>query len=388
MSPDTPVVRVASSRFQSLLARHRAFWQRGEGTLLRSVGLFAGSAPVHLIQPNGQVLTRTERLTPDMIDPSAMVAEAENWNPARLDESLAAQGQFLIAVGLGDQMPISHALAKIPWLEAMLGCPVKMTDGQIWSEKYEGDAEDIIRRGSNVEHNAWLDLYREFLRQLQARLGRRFPLTANTLMRGTCDLVAAILGVKEACLAWLDDPALTSRLMRVCTDAHLAMIEAGNKIVKPFAGGYLSGYALWAPGPVLRTQADHSTLLSPRIYEQQIMPYDIEVIRSCPYSVFHLHNPGLHVAPLLLQIPELSAIEVVVDPYPKPERRPYEAAMYRRIQEHKPLILDVNFPDRAEADALLAELSPRGLCFNARFDSAALAALSPDMAGRETWILD
>lgn len=374
-------------RFKKLLAKHTRFWQRGEDSLLRSAGLFAPSAPVHLRQADGSALTRSERLTPDMVDPAAMVAEAEAWDAAQVDSSLPAQGQFVIVAGLGDQMPICHAPVKFPWLEAMLGCPIKMTDGQIWSEKYEGDVEDVIRRGASFEHNPWLDVYREFLRLLQQRIAPRFPLTANTLLRGTCDLVAAVLGVKEACLAWLDEPELCSRLMRVCTDANLAIIEAGNKIIEPFAGGFMSGYSLWAPGPVLRTQADHSTLLSPRIYEQQILPYDIEIIRSCPFSVLHLHNPGLHVAPLLVQVPELSAIEVVVDPYPTAQRRRYEVAMYHLIQQHKPLILDVGFPDVDEAEALLAELSPRGLCFNARFDEASYAALPAGYPGCEAWLL-
>jgi hypothetical protein len=380
-------VTLSGRQMQQVLAKHERFWRRGDDSLLRSAGLFAPSAPVRLAQSDGSAITRSERLTPDMVDPAAMAAEAAAWDVERIDDSLPAQGQFMIAAGLGEQMPISHAITKIPWLEAMLGCPVKMTDGQIWSEPYEGDPEEIIARGANFEHNPWLDLYCEFLRQAQAHLAGRFPVTANTLFRGTCDLVAAVLGVKEAAIAWLDDPMLVNRLMRVCTDANLAAIEAGNKILKPFAGGYLSGYAIWTPAPVVRTQADHSTLLSPRIYEQQILPYDREVISSCPYSVLHLHNPGLHVAPALVQVAELSAIEVVVDPYPQPERRRYEVQMYQMIQQHKPLILDVGFPSVSEADALLSELSPRGLAFNARFDEATLAALPRDYPGRRPWFL-
>jgi hypothetical protein len=378
---------VGDRQIQDLLQRHKRFWQCEDDSLLRSAGLFAASAPVHLCQADGTSITRSERLTPDMVDVAAMVAEAEQWALVQADSSLPAQGQFLIVAGLGDQLPMCHAITKIPWIEAMLGCPVAMTDGQIWSEPYQGDPNEVIQRGANFEHNPWLQLYVEFLRQLQDRVRNHFPLTANTLLRGVCDLVAAILGVKEACVAWLDDPSLMARLLRVCTDANLAVIEAGNKVVEPFQGGFVCGFGIWAPGPVLRTQADHSTLLSPRIYEQQILPYDIEVIRSCPYSILHLHNPGLHVAPALVQVPELSAIEVVVDPYPRPERRAYEVQMYRMIQEHKPLILDVNFPDAAEAEALLHELSPRGLAFNARFDDATLAALPTDYPGSDAWIM-
>jgi len=387
MADGPACVAVTEQRLRDVLARHRRFWRREEDSLLRSAGLFAASAPVHLRQSDGTSITRARRLTPDMVDVAAMVAEAEQWQTLQADSSLPAQGQFLIATGLGDQLPMSHAITKIPWLEAMLGCPVSMTDGQIWSEPYEGDPSEVIRRGANFDRNPWLQLYVEFLRLLQDRVGAHFPVTANTLLRGTCDLVAAILGVKEACMAWLDDPQLTARLMRVCTDANLAVIEAGNKIVKPFQNGYLSGFGIWAPGPVLRTQADHSTLLSPHIYEEQILPYDTEIIRSCPYSVLHLHNPGLHVAPALVQVPELSALEVVVDPYPRPERRAYEVQMYQMIQQHKPLILDVNFPDVGELYALLGELSTRGLALNARFDEATWVSLPAGFPGSDAWIV-
>ena len=381
-------IDVSSQRFRELRARHEGFWKRADGSLLRSAGVFTSGSGIGLRQPDGSVLTRVKRLTPDMIDPAAMLDEAEEWTQKQVDAARDAPDQFVLTPGLGDLLPMAHCLNKVPWLEAVVGCPVEMTDGQIWSEPYEGDPRDIIARGANFEHNPWLQLYEEFLRLLQERFAGRFPVTANTLLRGNCDLVAAILGVREACIAWLDDPQLVSKLMRVCTDANLAAIEAGNKIVKPFAGGYLSGFGIWAPGPVLRTQADHSTLLSPLIYEKQIMPYDIEVFKSCAYSVIHLHNPGVHIVPLLVQIPELSAIEVVVDPYPSPARRVIEMSMYRLVQEHKPLIIDGNFPSQQEAEAALSELSPRGLCYNPRFDEATFASLPTDWPGRRPWLLE
>jgi hypothetical protein len=294
--------------------------------------------------------------------------------------------------GLGDLLPFSHPFFKIPWIEAMLGCPITMTEGQIWVQPHPGGAQAVIQEGGKLEHNAWFQLYREFLRQLRSRLDDRFPVTANTLLRGPCDLVAAILGVREACVGWIDEPELMAKLMRVCTDANLAVIEAGNELLKPYAdgpaeGGYMSGWGIWAPGPVVRTQADHSTLLSPEMYENQIFPFDLEVIRACPCCIFHLHNPGLHVAPALLEVDELGVIEVVVDPYPEEERKPYEMAMYKRILERKPLILDVNFPSLEEADWVLGELSHRGLDLNARFSPETLASLPAGTPASETYLL-
>ena len=321
-----------------------------------------------------------------MIDPASLINDVEAWDPGRLDGSLAAQGQFLVSVGLGDLLPQSSPLGK-PWIEAMLGCPLKITGGQIWNQHYEGDPEEVIHRGANFEHNPWFQLYLEFLRQLQDRLEDRYPVSANTLLRGPSDLAAAVMGVQEACMGWIDRPLFMARLMRVCTDAVLTVVEAGYKIVKPFANGYLSGWRVWAAAPVFDNQADHSTLLSRKMYERQILPYDLEVIRCCPVSTFHIHNCGLRIASLLVQIAELDAIEVEVDPYPDAERKPYEVEMLQMIQEHKPLILGVNFPSLEEADSLLAQLSPRGLCFNARFDPATFASLPAGLPGSETWLL-
>jgi len=379
-------VRKDSPRFQALLSRHKAFWQRGAHSSLRSFGVFAPSARVALRQPDGSVITQAERLEPDMVDPGALIRAFRTWDPDE-DAHLTFHRRFCAFPGVGDLMPFSQPYFKIPWIEAMLGCPIKMTEGQIWVDRYEGEPERAIRNGVRFEHNPWFQLYQEFLRQLQNLIGDRYPVSANTLLRGTSDLAAAIMGVKEACIGWIEEPALMARLMRVCTDANLAVIDAGNKTLAPFQGGYMSGFALWSPGPVVRTQADHSTLLSAQMYERQILPYDLEVIRACPVCIFHIHNNGLHVAPLLTEIPELDAIEIVVDPYPQGERRAFEIEAMQTIQEHKPLILDANFPTFEEAERVRDQLDPHGLCLNARFDAETFFSL-PKSADSEMWVLD
>ena len=123
------------------------------------------------------------------------------------------------------------------------------------------------------------------------------------------------------------------------------------------------------------------------LYARQVLPYDLEVIRACPRCIFHIHNNGYHIAPHLVQIPELDVIEVVVDPYPDAERKQYEIEMLQMIQRHKPLIVDVNFPSFQEAEQLLAQLSPRGLCYNARFDPETFASSAPHIPGKMAWLL-
>jgi hypothetical protein len=382
-------VPVNSVEFQTLLIKHRAFLQRADqNSFLRSSGVFAPSVPVKLPQPDGRIVERATHLSPDRVDPTSLIDAFDAWNMAQSDVVEIAQGQTLAFCGIGDMLPFSQPFFKIPWLEAMLGCPITMTEGQIWVERYEGDLEKLAGQGINLAQNPWFDLYLAFLRQLETRLGNRHPVTTNTLLRGPSDLVAALMGVQEACIGWIQQPEWMARLMRVCTDVNLAVIEAGYKVLKPFAGGYVSGFGIWTPSPVVRTQADHSALLSPQMYAAQILPYDTEIVRACPSCIFHIHNNGLHVAPYLVHIPELDVIQVVVDPYPTGERKRYEIEMLRMIQQHKLLLLDINFPSREEADWFLAQLLPRGLCFNARFSPETFRAAPLDMPGSEFWVLE
>jgi hypothetical protein len=380
-------ISTESAAFRTLLDRHCAFWRRTEhDSFLRVSTQNQPALPVGLPQRDGRIITDAAQVTPDMVIPERLIEQAERVDLAAPGGINLLHSQYLAYVGQGDAPPHTYPFGKIPWLEAMLGCPIMITEGQIWSERYRGDPHEVIARGANFEHNAWFQLYLEFLRQLPPRLGRRFLVSANTLLRGTSDLAAAIMGVQEAAIGWLDDPLFMARLLRVCTDAILAVVAAGYKALAPAHGGYMATWDLWGPAPVVATQADHSSLLSARIYEQQILPYDLEVAACCPLSIFHLHNNGLHVAPALVQCPEITVLEVAIDPYPTGKRKIWEVEMLQRIQQHKPLILNTAFPSYAESAWLLSQLDRRGLYFSARF--AADAADLPDhVPGSDAWIL-
>ena len=383
---DLQRVSPKSERFRALLDRHAAFWRHGEDGFLRVTTQYEPSLPVGLPQADGSVVSSAEVVTPDMVVPALLIDQAARmdlWAPGGIS---LLHSQYLAYVGHGDAPPSACPFGKIPWLEAMLGCPITMTEGHIWSEPYAGDPREVIARGADIERSPWFQLYLEFVRLLPARLGDRFLVSANALLRGACDLAAAILGVQGAAVGWLDDPPFMARVLRVCTDANLKVVEAGYRMLSPAHGGYLATWDIWGPAPIVATQADHSSLLSARVYEEQILPFDLEVARACPLCVFHLHNNGLHVAPALMERPEISAIEVVFDPYPIGKRRAWEVAMLQRIQQHKPLILNTVFPSYAECEWLLNQLDRRGLLFNARF-AADAPDLPDDMPGSDPWIL-
>jgi hypothetical protein len=123
------------------------------------------------------------------------------------------------------------------------------------------------------------------------------------------------------------------------------------------------------------------------MYKQQILPYDLEVIRSCPISIFHIHNYGLHIVPFLIDVPELNAIEVFTDPYLKEKsRKLYELETLKKVLPYKPLILDVYLTNLQEGKWLLDNLPKKGLFFKAYFDYEIYSNLPNGFPGKKIWI--
>jgi hypothetical protein len=379
---------VSKEILRDTLKRHKDFLGKfSQRSFLNHTKIYAPSVGIHLKQNDDKFLDSCEHLETNYINPDILIKEIENYNLDQLNDFLAFKGQYLVSVGQGDFIPLASPLQKIPWLEAMIGCPLKMTEGQIWPETYPHDLEDLLLNGIHFESNPWFQLYLDFIKKLQNRIKNRFFISSASLIRGPSDLVANIMGVEEACIGWLENPSLMARLMRFCTDAILTVVEAGKKVLKKSYNGYPSKWGIWSPNYIIDTQSDHSVLVSPEIYKQQILPYDSEVIRSCPVSIFHIHNNGLHIVPALIAIPELDIIEVMIDPYPIEESRKfYELEILKEILKYKSLMIDVYLPNLEEYRWLLDNLPKKGLFFRAMFDYDIYTTLPEDFPGKQIWI--
>ena len=378
-------LEISAEHTRSVVERHAAFWKRDAG-VLRYTGVYSQSSPVSLPTADGGVITDAESIEPKMVQPDELINIIEQYDDDRLDAHLALKGEYLVNVGQGDFLPLAMPLMKFPWLEAILGCRIEMTVGQIWDKEYTGDPEDIASDTSSFDHNPWFELYVEFIKRLQERLSGRFFVSTSSNQRGVSDLVAAVMGVQAALIGWIDSPRFMSRILRRCTDAVLALGEATNAVVEPALGGYACKWGLWCPDKVVATQADHASLVSPDVYAAQILPYDREVFRSSPLSIIHLHNNGLHHAPALMNLPDLDAIQVWMDPYPASDRRRFEVDMLQRIADRKPLIVDVYQSDLDESDWLLGQLTGRAVFYKNWVDPEVYDGLPDDHPGTDRWL--
>jgi hypothetical protein len=255
----------------------------------------------------------------------------------------------------------------LPWLEASVGCGVVAdhTTGSTRSIAPPGFASNPIVPEFS-ESNPWVAKLLEFIPVLAERSAGRYPV-GTTLMRGIADILSGLYGGGEFVLRMIDEPEELHRVIEALTRFWIAFGSCLMDHLPLFHGGTGSfQYALWSPGKFIWLQEDAAALLSPRMYEQFILPADTALAAAFEHSIFHLH-PTRFIPTKYLVETKLSAIELHIDSGgPSAEDL---AGHYRTVLARKPLYI---WGDVTEADLefVLTALPVPGLAINLVVESA------------------
>ncbi|MDP6698676.1 MAG: hypothetical protein QGH25_03440 [Candidatus Latescibacteria bacterium] len=325
-------------QLQPLLERHEAFWRREGGAALKRVTDHVPLRPREgMPLKDGSRVAEGAFIAPEQVDPGQFGADGPG---------AAVRGDFIA----GASPP------HLCWTEAIIGCPVQVVTGGPWAEPF---AADWTRPDQLEPDERWLERLDAFVDMLAAYAGGAYPVV-QPLMRGPIDMMAAALGHEAMCVALLQEPERSDAFLARCAEIFIATAQRRLDRTPPFAGGYLSGYGIWAPGSVVRTQVDNATMLSPAVYRERVLPHDRRVIEAFDYPLIHLHSASLHIADDLFAIEALKAIQVSLD-YPGGPLAAEVLPILAEILKHKPLI--VTGPVGAAELEALEGLEPQGgLC--------------------------
>jgi hypothetical protein len=190
----------------------------------------------------------------------------------------------------------------VPWLEGMLGCPVRYSieAGSIsarspsWATGDDaGDVAAALCR-EPLEANPWYRKLVEFVGALAEEAGGRFAV-ALPLTRGPWDLVAALRGTERLYLDLYDNPEGAARLADACAELWIAVTTRLAAAIPTWHGGYVSFLGVWAPTFDPMPQDDASVSVSPELYRRVMASADRRVARRWANPIFHLHSAGLQV---------------------------------------------------------------------------------------------
>jgi hypothetical protein len=276
---------------------------------------------------------------------------------------------------------VGSAYWGIPWLEAMLGCPVSVAAASCRAEPFLSDPRDFAALDADLDANPWLDALLGFSEELVRFAGGRFPV-CPPLLRGPGDVASAILGGTGFVTGLLDQPDAVQRLLDHAARARSAVLRRLQSVLPAWhethaAGGYPS--RVWCRPSVAYYQEDSAALLNPRLFRQFLLPLAKAACDAAEVNFIHLHSACLYPLEMLLEDDSFDVLQINID---HDGVAPPLAALLptlRRVQAaRRPLLLWGELtPD--DWRLVRGELSPAGLSLQVFMKP--LAGAAPHLVG-------
>lgn len=282
----------------------------------------------------------------------------------------------------GDDYPLVMApFVYVPWMEAIMGCPIISSPNSLWAEPCVDDWRSWDWDGRALER-PWAEKLIELMRGLVKLSDGRIPV-APTLMRGPSDIMAAMRGATRFSTDTIDFPDEVRRIARICADVWIEVGKAQLDIISECGDGYMAGdhgLRVWAPDKIVWLQEDAMALLSPELYRQFYLPEDRRIARVFPYTAFHLHGSALWAVDDLVAVPEIDVLELNFEDATTDEEGTFGA--WKKIQAHKPLVIWLPGDEYIETriKRIIAELPKAGVSIQMTAENIAEAKDTTAMA--------
>ena len=158
--------------------------------------------------------------------------------------------------------------------------------------------EDISKSGLMPRAIEYIDYYKAIL---PPELHIYLPDT-----QGPFDIAHLIRG-DEIFIDFYEDPEFIHRLMELSTQAYIKVSLLMKEIIgEPYASGYHTSLYMAKGG--VRMCEDTTTLLSPKIVEEFVIPYIVKALKPFGGGWIHFCGRGDHLLDLFLNIEEVRGI--------------------------------------------------------------------------------
>ena len=272
---------------------------------------------------------------------------------------------------MNDDFPfVAAPVVSIPWMEAIMGCPIMCKDNSIWAEPCVEDWSDWSAP-EDIENNPWLLKLCEVASALVSHSNGRYPVSL-TLMRGPADIISAMRGAQNYIWDMIDDPELMQTVADKIADVYIAAAKAQFAVIPQGNDGYIcgdQGMRLWRSERFIWLQEDALALLSPAIYREVIYPADCKIVSAFKHAAFHLHATALWAIDELFKIPGLDTIELNLESATIDLEETFAA--WKKIRDKRTLVIWAQYEENFESwmGRFLKEIPHSGVNFQiALFD--------------------
>jgi len=263
----------------------------------------------------------------------------------------------------GDAFPLFEPQLGPGSLAIHLGSPPRFAPETVWYDPIIADLAAAPLPAYDPGERYWVftrELAREALRRFGDRALVGFPDLIENL-----DILASLRGAQNLLLDLVDQPGPVHRFQEAILAAHLSYYEELYQVIKDHAGGSTPMYLqTWGPGRTAKLQCDFSAMISPRMFEEFVLPYLRAQCRAVDHAAYHLDGPAAIVhLDLLLSIPELHAIQWVPGDGQPGLGDPCWLPLYRRILAAGRSLLLLGLP-AVDVRPVLEAIGAKGVCIS------------------------
>jgi len=272
------------------------------------------------------------------------------------------------ATYLGDGYPHFHPNLGPDLCATLYGSDLKFREDTSWSKPILGDIRELLKIEPDFENPYWQRM--RALTELSVERGRVQWITGVTDLHMDGDLLSALRGPEVLCMDCIDDAEGVSLACRHVTKSWGAIYDDLYRRTSK----YNPISSSWTPtlhhGKSYNIQCDFICFLSPRQFEELILPSLVTEMRHVERSIFHLDGPdALRHLDALLATPELHAVQWVYGSGRGPAANWID--VYKRIQAAGKAV-QVLCEDMEDARRVAEHLHPEGvwLCVGGSYPRA------------------
>lgn len=266
-----------------------------------------------------------------------------------------------------DEIPTAPVDLAPGLMPGIMGSEVIFELATSWGSHILKDLEDQtgLPVAFSLADNRW---YRDLHDRIQVfkQLAEGKCAVGIAMLTGPGDIAAALRGVSEFALDIALEPERSVELMKLCTDAFIAVSQAQMDWITPFHGGFCDNYGIWTPGRSSYFADDFAILVSPDMYRELFFPSDARIAGSLETPWLHTHSGQARLIPEFLKLPGLVGLQIVND-HPAGPKITEIVDQMQAVQKNHCLLLR-KYPIE-ELAQVLPELSPEGLLIDTQCDS-------------------
>lgn len=170
-------------------------------------------------------------------------------------------------------------------------------------------------------HNVWWQRVLDLARAFVARYGNTLQL-GHTDLGGNLDVLASFRTTEQLLCDVIEQPAEVNRVAARLTELWLRYYDALDAVIRPACGGTSTWVPIRSTGKTYMLQSDFAYMISPRMFEQYVMPDIDACCAHLDHGFYHLDGKGqIAHLDLLLSLPRLRGIQWIPgDGQPAPDQ--------------------------------------------------------------------